>query len=422
MKGILSKDYSVKRHSVENDSVKKGSVKNRFGKDGLRGNHFHKGIGCRIAAAAVFLLVYVAAIYFANRGFSGYTITEDSGIEYETAKVQAVLEDNSYVDEDSENIRTGSMELRLIILTGRYKGDVVDVTNNFSALYNVYVTKGDTVTVRIDTSGVDEYQVSIYNYNRTPILIAFVLIFAVALAAIGGSQGICAFLGLAFTFVSIIFLLLPLSLKGFDPIPVTLIVVGITTLVCFYLLGGWQPKTVAAATGSICGILCAAVLGALASNLVHITTYQTDEAEALMLAAADSNLHMKGLFLCGILIAAEGAVMDIAMSVSSALEELSVKKPGITSRELFLSGLKIGRDVTGTMANTLVLAVAGSSLNMMVLIYSYQVSFTQLMNTDFVAVELIRGIAGSLGVILTVPCAAAAAAVLLNPRSAKLRK
>lgn len=133
-----------------------------------------------------------------------------------------------------------------------------------------------------------------------------------------------------------------------------------------------------------------------------------------MLVQAENGLHIRGLLLSSILLTALGAVMDIAMSVASSMDELKQKRPDITTRELFLSGMKVGRDATGTMANTLVLAVAGASFNMMVLIYSYQVSFTQLMNTDFVAIELIRAIAGSLGIVLAVPCVAVFTALLLT--------
>ena len=193
-------------------------------------------------------------------------------------------------------------------------------------------------------------------------------------------------------------------------------VVGVTSTVGFYLLGGWQPKTVGSILGCLCGVAAAALLGSLAIELLHVTAYQMDEAEGLLLARNDTGLQMKGLLLSGILIAAEGAVMDTSMSVASAMAELKAKRPDIGKKELFLSGMRIGRDTTGTMANTLVLAFAGSSLNMMVLIYSYQVSFNQLMNTDFVAVELVRAVAGSMGIILTVPCVAAICAWLLTRR------
>lgn len=370
--------------------------------------------GVRLVVVILFLTLYAAALAAANSGWNGYTITESTGIEYETARVITVLEDNTVSDERIEGFSVGSTELELELLTGRYAGDTVVVTNYLSAMYNVDVGENDTVTVRVDTVGAGKYQVSIYNYNRTPWLIFFVVVFAAALILLGGMQGLRAFAGLVFTFVSIVYLLVPLTLRGYPSVLMTIVLVAVTSVVSFYLLGGWQPKTIGGALGCICGVCFAALLGAAAIGLVHITAYQMDEAEALILVQSEYGLKMRGLFLSSVLLTALGAVMDIAMSVASAMDELKVKRPDITGRELFLSGMKVGKDATGTMANTLVLAIAGSSLNMMVLIYSYQVSFTQLMNTDFITVEVIRGIAGSLGIIMAVPCVAAITSVLLS--------
>ena len=108
--------------------------------------------------------------------------------------------------------------------------------------------------------------------------------------------------------------------------------------------------------------------------------------------------------------------MDIAMSIASAMEELHIHKPELSFKELFRSGMNIGKDAMGTMANTLVLAFAGTSLNMMILIYSYGVSFNQLMNTDFVAIEVIRAVAGSMGIVLTVPFVAAISAAAYHQK------
>jgi uncharacterized membrane protein len=111
-----------------------------------------------------------------------------------------------------------------------------------------------------------------------------------------------------------------------------------------------------------------------------------------------------------------GAVMDIAMSISSAISEIHEANNKLGFTDLFKAGMNIGRDAMGTMANTLVLAYVGGALNMMVLIYSYGVSFNQLMNTDFVAIEMIRAIAGSIGIIGTVPCVAAVAGYLYSKK------
>ena len=358
----------------------------------------------KIISVLVFVAVSVAVIIYANADRPKYTVTESSGVEYETARVLSVIEDNTTTDEEIEDVKKGSAELELELLSGRYKGDVCHVTNYFSALYNVDVSKGDKVSVRIDTTEEGKYTVSIYNYNRKPLILGLIILFFLVLLLVGGSQGLKAFLGLVYTVVVIAFVLLPLVLKGFSPIPLTIGIVFVTSAVCFLLVGGVKRKTVSAALGSLAGVLTAALIGEVAAAMGGVTTFQMDEAEALLLVKSNYPINMRGLFTSGILIAAMGAVMDISMSISSAISEVHEANRKLGFKELFESGMNIGRDAMGTMANTLVLAYVGGALNMMVLIYSYGVSFTQLVNTDFVAIELIRAIAGSIGIIATVPC------------------
>lgn len=368
----------------------------------------------KIVSVVLFVALSVGVIIYANADKPTYTITEDSGVEFETARVLSVLEDNTAVDEETENVKKGDTTLEVELLTGRYKGDVCKVTNYYSALYNVDVSKGDRVSVRIDTTGEHEYSVSIYNYDRVPLVIGLVIVFAIVLIALGGKQGLKAFLGLVYTVLVIVFVLLPLTLKGVAPIPLTIAIVFITSAVCYLLIGGLQKKTIAAALGSLAGVLIAALLGAMAAHIGGVTTFQMDEAEALLLVKSSYPVQLRGLFISSILIAAIGAVMDIAMSISSAIGEVHEANAKLGFKELFAAGMNIGRDAMGTMANTLVLAYVGGSLNMMVLIYSYGVSFIQLVNTDFVAIEMIRAIAGSIGIIGTVPCVSAIAAKLYS--------
>ena len=208
-------------------------------------------------------------------------------------------------------------------------------------------------------------------------------------------------------------------LKGFSPVPLTCAIIIITSAACFFLIGGIQKKTISAALGCACGVLAAAFIGMIAAKIGGVTTFQMEEAEALLLTKSDFPIQLRGLFASGILIAAVGAVMDIAMSIASAIDEVHTINPNRSRKELFQSGMNIGRDAMGTMANTLVLAYVGSSLNMMILIYSYGVSFRQLVNTDFVAIELIQAIAGSSGIILTVPCVSFISACLLHAKLPK---
>ena len=365
------------------------------------------------AAVGLSLLLFLALFFYARQGRSVYD-RDGAGITYETARVLSVLADNTEEDPETENVLRGSQELELEILTGRYAGETVQVTNYLSAFYNVIAREGMKLAVSINTIEEGVYSVSVYNYSRDLWIWAFGALFALALFAVGGKQGLKALAGLGVTVFCVLFLLVPLLVqRGWPPILTTLAIVAYTSFVTFIILGGVQVKTMAAALGSFGGVLLAGGLAWAACKIVHISGMNMDEAESLLLTAVDNGLKIRGLYICGILIASEGAVMDIAMSISSAVAELHSVNPSLTPAQLFRSGMNIGRDAMGTMANTLVLAFAGTSLNMMIFIYAYDVSYIQLLNTDFVAIEVIRSLAGSIGIILTVPVVAAVSAWLL---------
>lgn len=358
--------------------------------------------GGRLLVGALAALAFLLVIYYANNDRPIYKEGDTSGTSYEVGKVVGILEDHVTVDESTDGLWRGDMKLQVKILTGEYKGETAEVTNYFSSLYNVRVNQGDKVSIRIDENE-KGYQVSVYNYYRVPQIIGAVVIFLLLLIVIGGKKGAKSAVGLIFTMVCIIGILLPLTLKGYSPLLVTIMLILICNLVTFFLIDGVQIKTVVAAVGSMGGVLAGAGFAVLAQHFMSVTTYQMDEAESLLLITSTTDLNMKNLFLCGILIACMGAVMDVSMSIASSIAELHTVNPQLTRWELFRSGMNIGKDAMGTMSNTLILAFAGNSLNMMVMIYSYGIGFQQLMNTDFIAIEIIRSIAGSIGIICTVP-------------------
>ena len=365
-------------------------------------------------ALALSLLVCVGLFFYARSGRSGYD-PSGPGVSYHTARVLEVLSDNTAVDPTVENVRRGSQTLRLELLSGPHAGEEVVTENYLSAFYNVYAHPGDTVSVSVNTLSDGQFSVSVYNYDRALWLWVFVALFILVLILVGGRQGLRAVLGLAVTVFCVLFLLIPLLVqRGWSPIPTTLAMVAYTTFVSFVLLGGVHTKTMVAALGSFGGVALAGGLAWSACKLVHISGMNMDEAESLLLTAVDNGLKIKGLLICGVLIAAQGAVMDIAMSITSAVHELHTVDPSLTPRQLFRSGMNIGRDAMGTMANTLVLAFAGTSLNMMIFIYAYDVSYVQLLNTDFIAIEVIRSLSASIGIVLTVPLVAWLSAWLLN--------
>ena len=353
-----------------------------------------------IIISTIFITALV--IYLANKDMPIYK-QDTKKTTYEVAKVLKVLEDKTQKDEITENIKKGTISLKIRVLSGKHKDKEYTIENHLSAMYNVDVHKGDKVSIRIDERNDGNIDVSIYNYYRVNAVIGCIIVFASILIIVGGYKGFKALLGVIFTMVMVIGVLLPLTLKGYSPIIVTLLIVFIGTVVSLLLIDGWTRKTRVAIIGTMGGIIVGTLFAVIASKIMHVTTYQMDEAESLLLVMQSTGLKVKNLFICGILISCMGAVMDVAMSISSAIEELRLVDNNIASFDLFKSAMNIGRDAMGTMANTLILAFAGNSLNMMILICSYGVSFQQLINTDFVAIEIISAIAGSVGIILAVP-------------------
>ena len=136
-----------------------------------------------------------------------------------------------------------------------------------------------------------------------------------------------------------------------------------------------------------------------------------EETESLILITQATGMRLNGILFGGIMVAALGAVMDVAVSLGAALYEIQILNPKISGRELFQSGMNIGRDMIGTMTNTLILAFAGGSLSTLLVFISYGIQFNQLISSDFFAVEVVQGIAGSSAVILTVPITAMVCAI-----------
>ena len=356
----------------------------------------------RICIVLCAIIIMALTIYLANKNMPVYK-QDDAESIYVKGKIEKVYNREVQSDKKADNIKKGYIDLKVKILSGKYKGESHRITHHISVLYNVDVKEGDTVSLRIDERNDGEHEVSIYNYYRVNSIIGCLVIFALVLILVGGFKGFKALVGLTFTIVSLIWILLPLCLKGFSPLLVTLAVVLVGTVVSLVLIDGWTRKTRVAIVGTMGGILFGMLFAFISTKIMHINTYQMEEAESLLLVNQSVGLKVKNLFLCSILISCMGAVMDVAMSIASAIEELKVVDSKISSKKLFSSAMNIGRDAMGTMANTLILAFAGSSLNMMILLYSYGVGFEQLLNTDFVAVEVISAIAGSIGIIAAVP-------------------
>lgn len=334
------------------------------------------------------------------------------------AKVVDVQYDDAEAQDWTEGRRVGQQQLEVELLSGPWKGLVLEGSNYLSVYSNVDAREGTKIVVRLDTDDNGEpYIISIPNYDRVPMLVGLLLAFAALLVIIGGKKGIMALLGLVYTLLCLWLILVPMVLRGADPVLASILIVALTTAASLFLLTGISKKTLCASLGCVGGVAAAGLFAAVSGTISPLNGFNMSEAEELVLRAFDYDLHISGLFVSGILIASLGAVMDVAMSISSACWELRELNPQLSKSELFRSGMNIGRDAMGTMANTLILAFAGSSFNTLLLLQVYDYPFLQVFNTDAIAEELIRGVAGSIGIILTVPLVALLSSQLMKPES-----
>jgi uncharacterized membrane protein len=177
---------------------------------------------------------------------------------------------------------------------------------------------------------------------------------------------------------------------------------------------------VCAFLGTAAGTAIALVFGLLGQALARVDGLRLSDVQPLLqLRQTGTPLGLRGLLVAGIVVSALGAVMDVAMSISSALEEVHAANPSLKGRDLFRSGMNIGRDMVGTMTNTLILAFLGSSFTLILYLYSLGLSRYQLMTSAYAATEIISGVASSIGMILAIPLTALISSALLGRKTAK---
>ena len=336
---------------------------------------------------------------------------------YYKAKVLEILYDDAEPDyEYAEGRRVGSQELKVMFTNGPHKGEIATMDNYLTTLGNVDAEVGMTVIVRYTDYENGNISIIMYNYNRAIALTVILLIFVATIVIIGGKKGLLSLLGLVFMLLCFWFLLIPLVMRGHNMLLITVLIEALTAATALLLLNGFSKKTYVAVLGCVAGVLVAGLCVVLVDAITPLTGFNMDEAERLIFYATSGGMKISGLLVCGVLISTLGAVMDVAMTISSSIQEVHEADPTLPAGKLFKSGMNVGKDAMGTMSNTLILALFGSSLNTFILTMAYEIPFSQLLNTDFIIVEVVRGIAGTVGVIMTIPFVAFLSARVLAKR------
>lgn len=358
--------------------------------------------------AAILACAVFAAILIYCNDIEKTELISTEGQSYEKAVVMEITKDN--LQEDGN--RYGNQEVILKIKSGVLKGQEVEATSPNGTLFGADCTVGMHV-IAIVSVAEDQSVVTVYSQDRTWAIYGFLIFFVCIVCLIGGIKGIKAILSLVFAGITILYFLFPMIYRGYSPIAMTILICVLATLFTMVMIGGISTKTVAATIGTTCGVAVAGISALAFGHFAGISGFNVSDIETLNYVAQNTSIQIGELLFSGIILSSLGAVMDVGMSIASTLQEIYETDPNLGKKKLFLSGIHVGRDMMGTMVNTLILAYVGGSLSTLLTNYAYNLSYNQLMNSYIIGIEIMQGLAGSLGVVLTVPITAAVAVELI---------
>lgn len=334
--------------------------------------------------------------------------------EYVKGEVlQIVEEDIKGVTES--NLPIGYQTVRVKVTTGKLQNQVITIENilHGNPTVDCFVKVGDKLLLVYQEFDGELRYISIEDHEKDTHIYYLLGLFVALLLVIGKGQGLKSVITLVITTLTIAVFMLPLLFAGSDPVIVALISSLIITVLTLLIIGGVTRKAIAAIIGTSGGLLIASGIATYFGRATHLRGMVEDEAQILLFTQG-IGIDFRGLLFAGMIIGALGAVMDVSMSIASSMEEISSIGRGISMAAKIKSGMNIGNDIMGTMTNTLILAYTGASLPLILSMMAYKPPLLKTMNADFLAVEIIRSLSGSIGLVLAIPITAAVAGLLMQ--------
>lgn len=353
-------------------------------------------------------MVILAGIIIGSCQVKRTGIKANAEVIYAKAEVVEILEDYS-----GGQPYGGAQKVLATITGGDYKGKICELENSNTYQRGAFCTVGTKIIALIkDNNGI--LSGSVYNYDRTFMIYVLLGIFALSLILVGGKKGAASLYALLFTFVCIVCMYIPLLYAGMNGILSALFTAIVILVASIYILNGWSLKTKCAIIGTTIGVVISGVMAMIVGKGSGLSGYNMQDVESMVYIANYSKLDVAGILYAGILISSLGAVMDVSVSIVAAIYEIHEKASNLSVKELFLSGMNVGHDMMGTMSNTLILAYAGSATGTILTIYSYEMPYLQIMGYNSIVIEIVCGLCGTIGVILTVPVQAIVASLGLK--------
>lgn len=358
----------------------------------------HKVILSRILRLLI-PLVLLAGIILGSSLVPRTPIGANNRSIYARAVVESVT-----VDHTEGAPYTGTQKVLVRVTSGQFKGQTCELSNANAYHIGAYCMPGTKIIAMLHTNSDGALSGgSVYNYDRTGMVYLLVGLFAAILLLVGGKKGAAALYALIFTFVCVICVYVPLLYVGCNGIPAGIATAVLILVGSIYILNGWSGKTLTAIIGTTLGVGISGLLAMVVGRLFHLSGYNLEDAEAMVYIAGSTKLDVANILYAGVLISSLGAVMDVSVSIVAAMQEVHEQAPGLSAKELMRSGMRVGRDMMGTMSNTLILAYTGSATSVLLTVYSFDRPYLQMMGYNAIVTEILCGLCGTIGILLTVP-------------------
>lgn len=357
-----------------------------------------------VCLAAVILLLLLPT------GYEGALLYQDA----ERCSARVVEVDNSTII-DTGLVRSGEQRCTLEVLDGIFKGHTVEGVNmlNGSLEQDKLFVPGDKALVVISYDGDKVLSVTMTDHDRSAGELLLAALFILLLVAFAGRTGLRAVLSFVVTVLCLWKILVPLYLKGYNPIWVGLFVTLLLTVLIIALVYGFDRRCLAAVSGSFLGVLVTCVLGLVFTDLFKIHGAVMAYSESLLYSGYQ-DLSLTQIFMAAIFIGASGAIMDLGVDITSAVYEVVEKRPDLSWREAARSGMNVGRSAMGTMTTTLLFAYSGGYIALLMVFMAQGTPVEHILNYKYVASELIHTVVGSIGLVTVAPFTAFCAGFLLT--------
>lgn len=316
---------------------------------------------------------------------------------------------------DKTGMVTRSQLAEIELQEGPEKGTTVTVENSLgdNPSFNINLAPGKEVILSVVSEQNKPKEYNIADYHRAPALMLLAGIFLTVYLVFGGRSGLKSLLGLVIAICLIGLVLLPLSLRGFNPLLSSALICFAAACATIFSIAGFSKKSLSAFLGTMGGVIVAGLAAYLVIDAAPLTGLSSEEAQILRASMPKQPLSFfSGLLAASMLIGALGVIMDVAISIASAVQELSQTDRSLSPKQLYEKGMNVGRDIMGSMTSTLVLAYSGGALPLLLLMSS--MPSMKLINLDLVASEIASALAGSLGLVLTIPLTALASSKLMG--------